>query len=292
MPGRVLRLFVAELMKLQGQRFLLVALVFLVIALGLAIRRAESDIGAKSDGESSVEIDSDAEPAKPASHGFAVLAASWKWGCRAVALIVLVAGSMMISSEFAQGTLKLVFSRPVRRVELFLAKCLVLMVFSVLLIAFTMGGTWLYVGMTSGYGDVVDQKWSGHVHFSAAVMHSAVWHGAVLSLLPVLALACMGLLISTLAPGSGTSVAVAILVHLVMEAVGEYLSSEEAAWLFTSFARMPTDVLLEMSQGIAGNKAFLLETAVWSKPVLVPVVSLLVMAALAVFAFSRRDIPA
>ncbi len=299
MLGRLLRLCVAELLKMQSQRFLAISVLFTFIAVGVAIHGSESAVAGERAAGTKIDTDADdadsgagGRPSSAETRGFAILAVGWKWGCRAVALVVLIAGALLISTEFAQGTLKLALSRPVRRCEVFMAKCIVLAAFAVVLVVAVLGGTWAYVGAATGFSEVRDPKYSDFVHFSAAVMANAAWHAALQIVLPILCLGAMGLLVSSLSPGAGTSVAVAILFHLLLDVLNEYLPIEAASWLFSYYIRVPTDVLCEMSQGFKTHASQLQSVGFDSMVFLVPLASVVLFVVLAGVAFWRRDIPA
>jgi ABC-2 type transport system permease protein len=278
---------------MQSQRFLAVSVLFTFIAVGVAIHGSESTVAPTAVGAGTeIDRDSDEQRATGETRGFALLAVGWKWGCRAVALVVLIAGGLLISTEFAQGTLKLALSRPVRRCEVFLAKWIVLTAFAVVLTVAVLGGTWAYVGVITGFSEIRDPKYPEFIHFSMAAMSDAAWHAALQTILPILCLGAMGLLVSSLSPGSGTSVAVAILFHLLLDVMNEYLPIEAASWLFSHYLRMPTDILWEMSQAFSTRVSQLTSVGLAFKVYLVPAVSLILFIALAGIVFWRRDVPA
>lgn len=302
MVRRVLQLCHAELLKMQGQRFLALSVLFTILAVGVAVRGSERAVAGERTAGTKIDLDADDDVGEEhlagETRGFAVLAVGWRWGCRAVALVALIAGALFISTEFAQGTLKLTLSRPVRRCEVFLAKCIVLIAFIVVLTVVVLGGTWAYVGVTIGFSDVRDPKYPDFVHFSRAKMSEAARNAALQTILPILCIGVMGLLVSSLSPGAGTAVAVAILCHLLLDVLNEYLPGEATLWLFSYYIRMPMEILCEMSQAITTRGAQLLAAAgpsvgpgVDSTVFLVPLVSLVLFAVLAGIAFWRRDVP-
>lgn len=68
-----------------------------------------------------------------------------------VPLLVALLGADLMSFEHASGTIKLLFTKPVSRVRVFLSKLLALWLFSTLVVLFAAACTWLFSGIPFGF---------------------------------------------------------------------------------------------------------------------------------------------
>jgi len=141
--GRVLALVRFELAKLLSRRFTWIGIVLVLAAAGLApfLGSVAAKAEALSRGRSG--------HADEFQNAWTALASGLYYGVSVLTFVLLILAGSSVAEEAQQGTLKTLFLRPVRRVEVLLAKKLALSVFACALV-FLMTGVAAAVGARSG----------------------------------------------------------------------------------------------------------------------------------------------
>lgn len=232
---RVLNLLRAEWVKVTRQLFFTIALILSVVvpivwALGartLAIR----------------------EPAVFGSpHAILFFASAARAGFFVVTVLILIFSSMLFAGEFDRGTIKLLLTRPITRTEYFLAKLLMLLLLTILLL-----GAMVYSGLlislvTGELGGVWDKEnYYEHVAYETLVRHAL--KALSMSLLPVLAACLMGVLISNLVDSSGYAVAASLSLFIVLDFLSRFTGPGTGRYLFTYYPGYAFDILRAYSEG-------------------------------------------
>jgi len=167
-----------------------------------------------------------------------------RFGTYVATFVLLILAGSSISEEAQQGTLKTLLLRPVRRVEVLLAKKIALLLFSVLLV--------LVMGVAAGLAamryDFVSLVSQGGKDAPTLLRYTA---GAfALSLPPLVSLVSFGLLFSCAIdhPGQGTGAAIGG--YFVLSAVAG-LSTNLWKRVFVSYVGLHFDKLYDMGGGVS-----------------------------------------
>jgi ABC-2 type transport system permease protein len=160
-------------------------------------------------------------------------------------IVALVAGDIF-ASEDQNGTLKTVLTRSLERHQIFAGKTLVAMTYAV--VAILLDGTVAVLAgsLQSGFNSL--QSLSGTI-VSAPKALELVYASLVVYLVPIAAIVCIGLLLSTLTRNSAAAVVGTLMISLLIQLLGVLpglgaiqpylLSTQFNAW--QGFLRTPTD---------------------------------------------------
>lgn len=160
-------------------------------------------------------------------------------------IVALVAGDIF-ASEDHNGTLKTVLTRSLERQHIFAGKALVALTYAAVAIA--LDGTVAVVAgcLQSGFNSV--QSLSGTI-VSAPTALGLVYASLAVYMVPITAIVCIGLLLSTLTRNSAAAVVGTLMVSLLIQLLGVLpglggtqpylLSTQFDAW--QGFLRTPTD---------------------------------------------------
>jgi ABC-2 type transport system permease protein len=160
-------------------------------------------------------------------------------------ITALVAGDI-VAAEDRHGTLKTILTRSVERHQIFLAKALATASYAVVAIAI-MGAVAVVAGvLVSGFNPITTLSGT---RISAPRGLGLVWASLLVYLVPILSIACIGLLFSTLFRNSGAAVVSTLLFSLLVQLIGilpglgalhpYLLSTQFDAW--QGFLRVPVD---------------------------------------------------
>src|SRR5919198_5595208 len=160
-------------------------------------------------------------------------------------ITALVAGDI-VAAEDRHGTLKTILTRSVERHQIFLAKALATASYAVVAIAI-MGAVAVVAGvLVSGFNPITTLSGT---RISAPRGLGLVWASLLVYLVPILSIACIGLLFSTLFRNSGAAVVSTLLFSLLVQLIGilpglgalhpYLLSTQFEAW--QGFLRVPVD---------------------------------------------------
>ena len=226
MIARILRAYMAELLKGVRLRQAWAGPVVLLLALGMAPLLHP----VARDGRSDYDFIALVTPATLNLLGFLLLLA----GC---------AG--LVAPEIGGGSIRLFLVRPIRRSEYLLAKFMAGASYAVLLTAITAAGAW---GIAWALGELHGVAFGGELVHSSESMAQAYLAGAALSLLPMLAGVACALLASVCARGSGTAVTVSVGLWLVMDMLKHPLGID--AYVFTTYLEAPWQVFVNRCDGL------------------------------------------
>ncbi len=160
-------------------------------------------------------------------------------------ITALVAGDI-VAAEDRNDTLKLILTRSVERQQVFAAKALAAISYAILAIVVS-GTVGLIAGiLASGFNPIVSLSGT---RISAASGLGLVWASLGVYLLPIIAIACIGLLLSTVFRNSGAAIVGTLMFSLLVQLVGilpglgglhpYLLSTQFQAW--QGFLRTPVD---------------------------------------------------
>lgn len=247
MTRRLLRLTVFELRKLAARRLPVLALVLVVLvallapAVGRAVDTASSLMSGKlaqGDGW---------------KNGWTAMASAVSTARLFVFIVVLILAGSAVAEEAAHGTLKTLFTRPLRRAELLLAKALATWSWGALLLVVAVAAALLGGELTKGLYDVADPVFHVTKHtFGAMLRYTAL--ATLVTLAPLAALTGLGLLASCLSdhPGHATGGAIGALFLL------SGIAGVSTGWLqdalFVSYSAAPFEVVDALANQFAGEK--------------------------------------
>jgi ABC-2 type transport system permease protein len=160
-------------------------------------------------------------------------------------ITALVAGDI-VAAEDRHGTLKTILTRSVERHQIFLAKALATASYAIVAIAL-MGVVAVGAGViVSGFNPITTLTGT---QVSASRGLGLVWASLLVYLVPILSIACIGLLFSTLFRNSGAAVVSTLMFSLLVQLIGilpglgalhpYLLSTQFEAW--QGFLRVPVD---------------------------------------------------
>ena len=160
-------------------------------------------------------------------------------------ITALVAGDI-VAAEDRHGTLKTILTRSVERHQIFLAKTLATVSYAIVAIAI-MGAVAVVAGvLVSGFNPIITLSGT---KVSASRGLGLVWASLLVYLIPILSIACIGLLFSTLFRNSGAAVVSTLMFSLLVQLIGilpglgalhpYLLSTQFEAW--QGFLRVPVD---------------------------------------------------
>jgi ABC-2 type transport system permease protein len=168
-------------------------------------------------------------------------------------IATLVLSGSTLAEEWSQGTIKALLVRPVRRIELLLAKTLVMWGFAcsalvVAVVAAGIGGE-----LTQGLYDVTDPFFPERpAKYLFGLMLDYTLLATLMTMPALLAMTTMGLLFSTVFdhPGHATGAAVGAL--FVLTSAAGLMSDESRAFVFVTHLSGPFDTLDGLAQQFSG----------------------------------------
>lgn len=246
MISRTLRLTRFELRKLAARRLPLLAIVaVLLIALlaptaGRAVDTASALMKGKVAGED------------PFANGWTALAGAVATARLFIVIVLLILSGSAVAEEASQHTLKALLVRPVRRVEVLLAKALATWSWAAgLLLLSVLAGA---VGAESAKGlyDITDPSF-GMLKHTFGTMLGYVALATALTAAPLLALTGLGLVCSCLSdhPGYATGGAIGAL-FLLSGIAG--LSDAAGQLMFVSYSAMPFETVHAIASQFSGER--------------------------------------
>lgn len=229
-----------EFVRLFAQRY--IYLVLVVMVLMQALRMATL---ASATAESTLDVISAPQ----------LWAEGLGWGLRVLVFLILIVGAMGFSQEFSLGTAKTMLVLPLTRRAWFVSKLLFLLGLAWAALLLLAGLGLIIAATTLGWSDVARE---GYVIYAA----SALWDDLALAVLLTAAflapLCALALLVGLHFNNAGAAVGVAVLLGIVLEAVGSL--AEWGRFLFTHHLTRPAAVVGKMGRGLAYQWAPLLET--------------------------------
>ncbi|MDQ7779313.1 MAG: ABC transporter permease subunit [Planctomycetota bacterium] len=337
MFARVGRLYVAELMKALRQRLPLAAVIVVLLVAFLSLYgsmrsiegQIKQELGESYEREPGGIPGPNADdpprtartkksffPSLPASKGYECLAHTWKYSLELGAFFLLVFGSLLVSSEVAQGTVRTTLQRPIRRIDFMLAKVLILLTATLFLAVVIASAGLLLVHVLVGFGNVTDLQWETEfrahsntgpeaaspeateptsarrpawLFFYGSEMKAFALKSFLLLLLPFACAGFLGFFISSIVSSPGTAVGIAVIVHYVLSALLEIFKGWQR-YYFESYFEQALSWLLNVSQGIKTHLTPFKAVSWTSSEVYVPLAYIVAFVVVSVLVFQRRDV--
>jgi ABC-2 type transport system permease protein len=234
---RVLRLTLFEWRKLFARRFTWLSLALVFVAAVIAPATAQIlETAERSTRQGIGEVG--------AQSGWAALAGGLQYGMRAATFVLLILAGSAIGEEAQQGTLKTLLLRPVRRVELLLAKKLALSLFATLLLVVA-GAAALLATARYEFGSL---EQAGGKNAETLKLYTEL--AFLLALPSLMAIVSFGLLFSCAIdhPGQGTGVAIGV--YLALTTTAE-LFGRFGKWTFSQYVGLHFEKLRDMGGGVS-----------------------------------------
>jgi ABC-type transport system involved in multi-copper enzyme maturation permease subunit len=242
MIARILNAYRAEIGKLLHRRIghaaFLVALVGVLAAMGLA------SIGEKAGrlaGEKMAAI-----------NGWVAVADGIAYGVRGGALVLLIFAGLFMAEESELGTAKIVFSKPVRRIEVVAGKGLLLLTLSIALVIFVTGVSLALAALFYGLPDVLsDALVSDDIFQSRGEMFGHLLTTAPQLVPPLFASLMIAFLFSSLVEQSGLAVGLAF--GFLVLSTGVSLFGRAEPFLVTTYYSFAPNNFRDIGAAITGS---------------------------------------
>ncbi|MBV8880876.1 MAG: ABC transporter permease [Planctomycetaceae bacterium] len=232
---RIYRLMAAEFLKLSAQPFLYVGLAIVAfVTIGF-------EIGMPL-------VSGQKETAWRSYNSVLLFAYGFKPGLKVATYVLLIFSSMMFAGEFDRGTIKNLLTRPITRLEFFLAKCLTVSGLALLLFGFVFVVSAAYALSHGDVGPVWDDSQYIIQRSAAEILHHAR-KAVAMSFLAFLAAAFLGVLVSNLTESSGYAVAVTLVLFLVCDLATGLLGESARRKFFMYYPTYAFDKLTLFSEG-------------------------------------------
>lgn len=246
MIGRLWLLYRFEWRKLLARKLPLVAFALVILLALVAPQIGKVVDTAKSLSESS------APTQDRFASGWTALAGSVNTTRIFLTLAVLILAGSAVAEERAQGTLRALMVRPLRRFELLAAKVLTLWSYGAALLIAAVVAAGLGAELSQGLYDVVDPDYPDRLVHAFGDMCAYVYLAIGLSLAPLLALTAMGVMISTLFDHPGYATGVAVAAFFVLTAAAEL--SDAAKWgLYVTYLKQPFVIVEDFANQYSGT---------------------------------------
>jgi ABC-type transport system involved in multi-copper enzyme maturation permease subunit len=279
--SRLWLLFRIELRKLLSRRLPWVTLVVVLLIALLSPQAGQvvdTAAGLMNEGGGAAD---------PFQNGWTALAGAVKTARLFLVLVLLVLAGSSVAEEANMGTLKAILSRPVRRIEVLLAKVLATWCFGGLLLLLAVGAAALGGELALGLYDVVDPLFPTRVKHTHGEMATYMWLSVFLTLLPLLALTALGLLASVWFDHAGHATGVAIASLFFLSALSG-LSRGARDYLFVTYLAFPFEIFDELANQISGARTELDRRLPLA--LTVPVAWAVLLFGLTALSFQRRDV--
>lgn len=263
--ARISRLVVIEWIKLRSQLLFYLAIVLIVATTLLA---AGSQVHGNAD-----------------THTLRIFATGAEYGLWMTSLFIVIFGTLIFSSEFDRGTMKNILTRPVTRTDVYLAKCITVLLLTIgfALLAFYV--SLLYGSIQGQMGSVWAETSSYTILKTPEEVVKQAWKAVEIALPSLLATMFFGLMISCFFDSTGVAVAVALILFLLSGLVTEFIGNSS----HLSFRYYPSHAMKVLQQITDGVSLKWNETVErWFS--IVPLIYTGVFAILSYLRFRMRDV--
>jgi len=235
MMTRIGRLTAAEFLKLFSQPFLYITMaVVLVSTLGAEIVRP---------------IFSGQRETLWRSFGSVQLFAyGFQFGMKIATYVLLIFSSMMFAGEFDRGTIKNLLTRPITRLDFFVAKCVTVTSLAVMLFGAVFYASAVYALWRGDVGPVWDDS-QFIIQRSTEEILAHARKAIVMSFLAFLAAGFLGVLVSNLTESSGYAVAFGLGLFLVADLGTGMLLDRAKQKMFMYYPTYALEKLAQFSEG-------------------------------------------
>lgn len=163
-----------------------------------------------------------------------------------VLLLTYCAG--LISSEMANGSIRSILVRPLRRFEYVLAKLFLAFTYALALTVTAAAGAW---AMAFARGELAGVTFGGELLFTSQQMEIAYGLGALLSLAPQFAAASYAVMISAATRNVGGAVGGTLGLWILLDIIKNPLHIE--GFVFSSYLESPFQVFSNQCDGLDGS---------------------------------------
>jgi ABC-2 type transport system permease protein len=235
MIGRIGRLTVAEFLKIFAHPFLVITLAVVLGAIVLAefaqpILRGQRETVWKT------------------FNAVQLFAYGSHYGLLVATYVLLIFSSMMFAGEFDRGTIKNLLTRPITRLEFFIAKCLTVTGLAVLLFGFVFVASALYALSRGDIGPVWDDS-QYLIQRDGAEILAHARKAVLMSFLAFLAAGFLGILVSNLTESSGYAVAIGLVLFLVADLGTGMLLDRAKTRMFMYYPSYAFEKLAQFGEG-------------------------------------------
>lgn len=235
MIARVGRLMQGEFLKLSAQPFLYVALfVLLFLTIGSEI--------------ATPLVSGQKETVWRTYNSVQLFAYGFKPGLKVATYVLLIFSSMMFAGEFDRGTIKNLLTRPITRLEFFIAKCLTVTGLAVLLFGFVFVVSALYALGRGDLGPVWDDS-AFIIQRSTAEILGHARKAVMMSFLSFLAAGFLGVLVSNFSESSGYAVATGLVLFLAADLFTGMMADRAKQNVFLYYAPYALEKLSQLGEG-------------------------------------------
>jgi ABC-type transport system involved in multi-copper enzyme maturation permease subunit len=276
MMKRVGRLMAGELIKLTAQPFLYIALGILVLmTVGSAF--------------ATPLVSGQKETVWRTYNSVQLFAYGFRVGLKIATYVLLILSSMMFAGEFDRGTIKNLLTRPVTRLEFFMAKCLTVTGLGVLLFGFVFAVAATYALWRGDVGPVWDD--TGYlIQRTADEIARHARKAVFISFLSFLASGFLGILVSNLTESSGYAVASGLVVFVAGDLVTGMLKDHYKQKVFLYYAPYALEKLAQLGEGT--NTSWNQDIDAWRLYLQVPIYTIACFVPVAFGIFRSRNITA
>lgn len=194
-------------------------------------------------------------------------------------ILILIFSSLLITSEFSSGTLQMSLVNPVYRFEFFISKIIIGWLFSFILLFIMFFSAFIIGALRFGYRDYVEE---GIKLFSKEQMFSEILLCFLVTLIPLLAFSCFGLMISVLTRNVGYSIGISVGSILFLDLIRDRFGL--SPFLFQSYIETPFELVKSLTEGFPVS---------WKPEIYsclgVPLIWAIGCTAIGLFIFSRKD---
>lgn len=235
MMTRIGRLTAAEFLKLFSQPFLYITLAVLLICtvgaeVGTPLMKGQRETAWKS--FNSVQL---------FAYGF-------QFGLKIATYVLLIFSSMMFAGEFDRGTIKNLLTRPITRLDFFLAKCLTVLGLAVMLFGFVFYASAFYALLRGDLGPVWDDS-QYIIQRSTPEILAHARKAVLMSFISFLAAGFLGILVSNVTESSGYAVAIGLVMFLVADLGTGMMLDRAKQKMFMYYPSYALDKLAQFGEG-------------------------------------------
>jgi len=235
MMTRIGRLTAAEFLKLFSQPFLYIAVFSLLFFTPLVELLRPIFSGQR-------------ETIWRSMHSVQLFAYGLQFGLKIATYILVIFSSMMFAGEFNRGTIKNLLTRPITRLDFFVAKCFTVLGLAVLLFGFVF---YLSAFVALGWGDV-GPVWDDSQFIIQRSTEEILAHArkaVFMSFVAFLAAGFLGIFVSNLTESSGYAVAFGLGLFLVADLGSGMLLDRAKQKLFMYYPTYALEKLAQFSEG-------------------------------------------